>query len=253
MRLQKAAVLSVLVMALFFIGCGEKTAGLEGRVVDALGKPAAEVRVTARMEKPLKGYDRFAAVTDSSGTFNMSGMYPHSRYALTFASDKWATGTKVTAETGPGGETALVPEPIVIAAARARSGALVFDLSTGATRFSVSEKRVIADSKTGLEWVVGPDADTAYGDAVAWVADCATAGGGFRMPTLKELGSLYQKAAGERNMDPVFRTTGWAVWAGPKDQSSAFAFDFLEGKDDWGGHGNSYYRRVFGVRPVSGH
>jgi len=63
--------------------------------------------------------------------------------------------------------------------------------------------------KTGLEWVVGPDRDTNYEQAKQWVAACRLAGGGWRMPKLGELSTLYQEGVGERNMDTAFKTTGW--------------------------------------------
>ena len=250
MRTGKIAGLVFLSLVFCLFGCGnkEKGAGLEGKVVDGLGKPVAGVSVLARMEKPLKGYSEFAAVTDASGTFNFGKMYPQSRYVLTLRSDKWATSASVVAETGPDGETALMIKPFVIAAAYTKAGTLVSDLATGATRFSVSADGVISDSLTGLEWVAGKDFDTTYEAAVAWVADCSIAGGKWRMPSQKELGSLYRKNVGERNMDPAFKIKGWSVWAEPRDSSSAFAFDFLEGKEDWGGLNDSYYRRAFGVR-----
>ena len=39
-------------------------------------------------------------------------------------------------------------------------------------RFMVSSDGAIADSRTGLEWVVGPDRDMNYAQAEQWVANC---------------------------------------------------------------------------------
>ena len=55
---------------------------------------------------------------------------------------------------------------------------------------------VITGSETGLEWVVGPDQDMDYNQAVQWVRECNTAGGGWRMPTWQELKPLYEKDVG---------------------------------------------------------
>ena len=115
-------------------------------------------------------------------------------------------------------------------------------------RFLVFSEGVIADSKTGLEWVVGPDRDTNYEQAKQWVAACRLAGGGWRMPTRQELSTLYQKGVGERNMDTAFKTTGWWVWAEPRDSSSAWNFSFYDGYESWDTLDFSFNARGFGVR-----
>jgi hypothetical protein len=122
------------------------------------------------------------------------------------------------------------------------------DSATEATRFAVSPEGVITDSKTGLEWVVGPDRDTNYSQAEQWVAACKVAGGGWRIPTRGDLKSLYMQGVGERNMDPAFKTTGWWVWAEPRDSSSAWFFAFGSGEEHSYGRNSYYYARVFGVR-----
>jgi hypothetical protein len=89
-------------------------------------------------------------------------------------------------------------------------------------RYTVSAKGVIKDRKTGLEWVVGEDYQvTSYNKAEAWVHDCKIAGGGWRMPTEEELKGLYVEGLGTRNIDPVFETTGWGVYAALSPGESA--------------------------------
>jgi hypothetical protein len=108
---------------------------------------------------------------------------------------------------------------------------------------------VITDDHTKLEWIVGPNEDITYDQAVLWVAHCNVAGGGWRMPTRDELKSLYQKGVGNRNMNPAFKTTGWFVWAERKDSSSAWLFNFNRGDESWDGQPyRSDGYRVFGVR-----
>ena len=96
---------------------------------------------------------------------------------------------------------------------------------------------------------MGPDRGISYDDAEAGVKDLKIAGGGWRMPTRNELRGLYVEGLGERNMDPAFKTTGWWVWAEPKDAETAWVFDFNAGQE------YSYVRatfndghRVFAVR-----
>ncbi len=103
-----------------------------------------------------------------------------------------------------------------------------------ATRLKALESEVFYDKNTGLEWLAGPDKATSWYDAKKWVENLTVAGGGWRMPTRKELRTLYKKGAGKRNMSPLLKTTGWRVWSGEtKDSSSAWGFDFLIGTEDW--------------------
>ena len=146
----------------------------------------------------------------------------------------------------------MLPKPMVIAKAYSKmGGGLVVDLATGATRFAVSPEGVISDSQTGLEWIVGPDRNMNYAQAVQWVAGCNVVGGGWLMPTRQQLKTLYQKGVGECNMDPSFKTTGWGVWAEPRDSSSAWAFSFSTGNEYCSTRDDSHKLRAFGVRSRS--
>ena len=102
------------------------------------------------------------------------------------------------------------------------------------TRYTVSKEGVISDSRTGLEWFAGPDQDTNWDMAQNWTAALSVAGGGWRMPAMGELKSLYEKGMGKRNIDPAFKMTGLYVWSGePADSSSAWIFDFNDGEELW--------------------
>jgi hypothetical protein len=127
------------------------------------------------------------------------------------------------------------------------SGTLVIDLVTAATRFVVSPEGVITDRKTNLEWIVGPDSNMNYSQAVQWVAGCKVAGGGWRMPKRLETATLYLEGAGTRNIDPLLRTTGWHVWSEPRDSSSAWFFPLSPGLVYWSSRDDSIGYRVFGV------
>ena len=111
------------------------------------------------------------------------------------------------------------------------------------------ESAIYYDNNTGLEWLAGPDKATNWYDAKKWVESLtAVASGGWRMPTRKELKTLYKERAGERNMTPLLKTTGWWVWSGEtKDSSSAWAFYNLGGVY-WRPRDVSYSLRGFAVR-----
>lgn len=89
---------------------------------------------------------------------------------------------------------------------------------------------IVKDTKTGLEWKVGPDKDTNWYEAKGWVERLnldGVDGGGWRMPTIDELKGLYKKGAGKNNMISILKTTGGAGWAaGIGDTSKAGFFDF---------------------------
>ncbi|NVM22642.1 MAG: DUF1566 domain-containing protein, partial [Desulfobacterales bacterium] len=109
---------------------------------------------------------------------------------------------------------------------------------------------VVRDTKTGLEWYAGPDKNTNWNEAKSWVENLTVDGGGWRMPTRKELRSLYEKVAGTRNMTPLLKTTGWWVWSGEtKGSSSAWFFYFRNGFENWSYRSTSYDGlRAFAVR-----
>ena len=108
---------------------------------------------------------------------------------------------------------------------------------------------VVLDTKTGLEWVAGPDKDTDWDQDKRWVDDLSVAGSGWRMPTIKELKSLYQKGKGKRNMTPFLKTYGSSLWSGEiKDSSFRWAFSFAIGYEFWRGRSGHHELRVFAVR-----
>ncbi|MFC1516860.1 DUF1566 domain-containing protein [Thermodesulfobacteriota bacterium] len=93
---------------------------------------------------------------------------------------------------------------------------------------SRSALNIVKDPVTGLEWVVGPDKDTTWDQARNWVEGLP--GGGWRMPALNELKTLYKEGVGTRNMIPLLKTTGWYVWSGETGNSTTAAYFFFE----WG-------------------
>jgi len=108
---------------------------------------------------------------------------------------------------------------------------------------------IVKDSNRGLEWVAGPDRDTGWNEARAWVEDLNIDGGGWRMPTMDELEGLYKKGAGQRNMTPLLKTIGWFVWSSEtKGSLSAWIFYFSSGGRSWAFHDNSGNARAFAVR-----
>jgi hypothetical protein len=88
---------------------------------------------------------------------------------------------------------------------------------------------IVRDTKTGLEWKVGPNENTSLQQAMEWVESMNIESGGWRMPSMKQLKSLYEKGKGFRNMTPLLRTNGWLVWSGETQDSKPLCFDFRSG------------------------
>ena len=97
---------------------------------------------------------------------------------------------------------------------------------------------------------MGPDSDMDCDQAVAWVNSL---GGGWRMPTRAEMQSLHQKGAGDRNITPLLKTTGWWVWTEPRDESAVWYLFFYPGCElPLLRRGGSTDHRAFAVRVRSG-
>ncbi len=108
---------------------------------------------------------------------------------------------------------------------------------------------VVWDTNTALEWYAGPNIDSNWYEAKRWVKSLNIAGGGWRMPTRKELKTLYNKRAEEHNMTPLLKTTGWWVWSGEtKSSETAWTFAFFDGFEDWGYRDDANGFRGFAVR-----
>lgn len=90
---------------------------------------------------------------------------------------------------------------------------------------------VIYDTRTGLEWFVRNDYATSWNHAHAWAQNLSIGGGNWRMPSIKELSTIYEPGRGIRNMSQRFRNTGWYVWSSEKTTFlSAWRFNFRNGR-----------------------
>ncbi len=108
---------------------------------------------------------------------------------------------------------------------------------------------VVRDTSTDLEWVVGPDRDMTWDEANSWVKGLTIDGGGWLMPTVNRLESLYKRGVGTRNMTPLLKTIGWWVWSDETaDSSSMWNFNFHAGVRVSINRNTSNYSRAFAVR-----
>jgi Protein of unknown function, DUF400./Protein of unknown function (DUF1566). len=81
-------------------------------------------------------------------------------------------------------------------------------------RYFVSDNGIVFDTKTAREWFVGQRMK--QGEALLWAENLSAGGGGWRLPTIKELNQLYQKGAGRNNMSPLLNNKYYDVWSSTK-------------------------------------
>jgi len=114
---------------------------------------------------------------------------------------------------------------------------------------------IVKDTKTGLEWVAGPDGANTWEEARAWVESLSVGGGGWRMPTLDELKGLYQYGKGSRNMTRLLKMEGYRVWSSQPSGAVHMFFDFTSGHigsgTTWNNQFNYSICRAFAVRSRS--
>ena len=109
--------------------------------------------------------------------------------------------------------------------------------------------RVVKDTKTGLEWFAGPKRMMTWAEARTWVESLSVEGGDWRMPTRKELKTLYKKGAGEYNITPLLKVSGWWMWSGEKKFAGrAWAVYFVDGSERAHDRSTPYGPRAIAVR-----
>ena len=95
---------------------------------------------------------------------------------------------------------------------------------------------VVYDTELGLEWYAGPDQEMSWEQAKTWVTGLDKFGGGWRMPTKRELKTLYHIGDGVNNITYLLYNSGYWIWAGPtKDLSARWIFSFSYGGEGWNG------------------
>jgi len=198
-----------------------------GKLVDGRKKPVKDIKIIAKQAKPVPGYEQFEATTGADGSFSFTKLYPESKYRVI---PEWNFKTDGTWMVRTSGEQEVLQASMPFR----------FILANG----------MVSDLRTGLQWKAGPDRDTNWNEARSWVKSLNLDGGGWRMPTMDELKTLYKAGAGSRNMTSLLKTSGWRVWSGEttKDSSVARGFDFDDGSRLWDWLDISLSRRAFAVR-----
>jgi len=108
---------------------------------------------------------------------------------------------------------------------------------------------VVYDTKSGLEWYAGPDQGTSWAQAEKWVTGLDAVGGGWRMPTPRELGALHHIGDGLSNITRLLTNSGYWIWAGQtRDTAAKWIFRFSYGGEGWNGQAPADGGRAIAVR-----
>jgi hypothetical protein len=108
---------------------------------------------------------------------------------------------------------------------------------------------VVYDPEEGLEWYAGPDRGLNWQTARNWVAALDAAGGGWRMPTRRELKTLFRISDGFNDITPLLNNSGYWIWAGQTEAAaSKWVFSFSYGGEGWNGPAPADGARALAVR-----
>jgi len=116
-------------------------------------------------------------------------------------------------------------------------------------RFIAYNNGIVRDKNTGLEWIAGADKNTTWHEAKFWVENLTVDGGGWRMPAIEELKTLYQEGVGTHNMTPLLKTAGGYVWSSEIKNGASTALGLLfDNVDEHWGFPSVFDKRGFAVR-----
>ncbi len=166
-----------LLISMFLFGCGEKTAGVGGKIIDGKGKPLAGVSIIFKQVQLTQGYEQFETKTAADGSFRLTGIAPSSDYIITILSDKWNTKVTKKIKTPEAGQNLVLGTPIKI-------------------RFNQLKDGTVIDTKTGLQWFIYPVADITAGNVINTVKGLNEAGfTDWRLPSQSEIANLQEEPA----------------------------------------------------------
>jgi len=109
---------------------------------------------------------------------------------------------------------------------------------------------IVYDSSTGLEWYAGPAQSLPWEKANYWAKSLWIGGGNWRLPTLKELRSLYRDGLGLHNMTSLINASGGWFWSGETRLLSNYRwyFSFITGEEGVAKRPSNYAHRMLAVR-----
>lgn len=167
----------ILFLGLFLFGCGDKTTGVEGILIDGKNKPVSGVSIILKPVPAKPGHEQFETKTATDGRFQISGITPSTEYILTILSGRWSTRTAKKIKTPQPGENLVLTAPVKV-------------------RFNQMKDGTVVDTATGLQWLVFPVQDITAANVIKAVKDLREAGfADWRLPSIREISGLLENPA----------------------------------------------------------
>ena len=191
-----------LLICMFLCACSNKTAGIEGKIIDGQEKPVSGVSIIFKQVQHVQGYEQFEAKTGTDGKFQITGIAPSSDYILTILYDKWSTNIAKKIKTLESGKNLVLTTPIKI-------------------RYNQMKDGTIVDTKTGLQWLVYPVADITATNVEKTVQEIREAGfADWRLPSRMELAGIQE--------NPESTNKTCCVWVADTNLKSVDWIEYLE-------------------------
>ena len=207
----------VLLISAFLFSCSEKKAGIEGKLLNGLGKPISGVTVTFKQVQQSKGYEQFETKTLANGAFRIDGVMPASEYIITPVSDNWKTKVTTKITTLSDGQALVLSNPIVI-------------------RFNALKDGTVIDTKTGLQWLILGVPDLNSSNVLNAVKNIKEVGfTDWRLPTKAELLELQKTPAAPATQPEtgLVQKTCCAWVTEPNSENVEWKFYVDDGNDVW--------------------
>ncbi|MFO7570932.1 MAG: OmpA family protein [Smithellaceae bacterium] len=225
-------ILFALLISLLLFGCGDKTAGIEGKITDGQGQPISGLSVIIKQVQPTAGYEQFETKTGPDGMFSMTGLMPLSEYTILPLSDKWKTLVSERVTTLEAGKKYSITKPIII-------------------RYQAFNDGTVLDSKTGMQWFIHPAADQTADTVLQTVRSLNVAGfTDWRLPTREQLTAFEQeKVPSKPDAEPAFVQKTCCAWVIEPDSDVVDWKFYIEDKNEfWMSNTNTPDQRVIVVR-----
>ena len=215
-----------LLISILLFGCGEKTAGVGGKIIDGKGNPLSGVSIIVKQVQLTQGYEQLETKTAVDCSFQLTGIAPSSDYIMTILSDKWNTKVTKKIKTPEAGQKLVLGTPIKI-------------------RFNQLKDGTIIDTKTDLQWLIYPVADITAGNVINTVKGLNEAGfTDWRLPSQKDIADLQE--------EPALINKICCVWV-TEPNSGAVDWNFYveENNELWTSRKESPDSRIVVVRNLS--